>query len=55
MPCSRSPGGGGWYPSMPCGGVPGPRGVPALGGGGGDPPPADGHCEGRYASYWNAF
>ena len=56
---------GGWYPSMPCnrsprGAVPAP-GVPAPGGrgggsgGGGDPPPADGYCCGRYASYWNAF
>ena len=33
------------------------RGVPALGGGGGGdcPPPVDGYCCGRYASYWNAF
>ena len=30
------------------GGLPGSGGVP-----GGDPP--DGHCCGRYASYWNAF
>ena len=22
---------------------------------GGPPPPADGHCSGRYASFWNAF
>ena len=40
----------------------GGRGVQAHTGGGGSqhalrqtPPPADGYCCGRYASYWNAF
>ena len=42
------------------GGLPAPRGVSAPGGvyfGGvpGGDPPRDGHCCGRYASYWNAF
>ena len=61
------PGGGAWSR----GGVPGPRGCLVWGGawswGGGAWPqggawsgvpgrdPSDGHCCGRYASYWNAF
>ena len=51
----HGPGGGAW-----CRGVHGPggggawsQGVRGPGGPGGDPP--DGHCCGRYASYWNAF
>ena len=61
MPCT----GRGCYPSMPCSrGVPATRGVAWSGGStrGGLLPegwlletPHDGHCCGRYASYWNAF
>ena len=48
--CSR--GGGG----LVLRGVLGPGGFLGLGGGGAWwRPPRDGHCCGRYASYWNAF
>ena len=37
------------------GGVSGPGGCLVLGGCLVETPPRDGHCCGRYASYWNAF
>ena len=54
------PRGGAWSWGVWSRGVPGPRGMPGLGGclilgGAWWRPPRDGHCCGRYASYWNAF
>ena len=45
------PGGGAWSRVE----VHGPGGCLVLGGPSGGPPPRDGYCCGRYASYWNAF
>ena len=47
-----------WYPSMPCSRSPGGCMVPGgllRGSAWWRPPPQDGYCCGRYASYWNAF
>ena len=45
---------GWWYPSMPCR-FPGPHPRGKLRGIWPGPPPCDGYCSGRYASYWNAY